>query len=199
MRSQYARLNDNIGRRIRHLNEKLNHTDNPLMQRGIQDQINNLKEFRSDLQQAKREGKADTGYLYEKEIEMKNSGNLSTRDKDIKERITKSAMDDIDETDYSSEYITQELRDLIDEYKSMVGKYVGISSELQQQAIMLADKASDFKTRYSSILDNETQELVMRMITNILHATSQVRRPYAEAQTTRERNQFMDFGILPDL
>lgn len=199
MRSQYARLNDNIGRRIRHLNEKLNNTDNPLMQRGIQDQINNLKEFRSDLQQAKREGKADTGYLYEKEIEMKNSGNLSTRDKDIKERITKSAMDDIDETDYSSEYITQELRDLIDEYKSMVGKYVGISSELQQKAIMLADKASDFKTRYSSILDNETQELVMRMITNILHATSQVRRPYAEAQTTRERNQFMDFGILPDL
>lgn len=199
MRSQYARLNDNIGRRIRHLNEKLNNTDNPLMQKGIQDQINNLKEFRSDLQQAKREGKADTGYLYEKEIEMKNSGNLSTRDKDIKERITKSAMDDIDETDYSSEYITQELRDLIDEYKSMVGKYVGISSELQQQAIMLADKASDFKTRYSSILDNETQELVMRMITNILHATSQVRRPYAEAQTSRERNQFMDFGILPDL
>lgn len=199
MRSQYARLNDNIGRRIRHLNVKLNNTDNPLMRRGIQDQINNLKEFRSDLQQAKREGKADSGYLYEKEIEMKNSGNLSTRDKDIKERITKSAMDDIDETDYSSEYITQELRDLIDEYKSMVGKYVGISSELQQQAIMLADKASDFKTRYSSILDNETQELVMRMITNILHATSQVRRPYAEAQTTRERNQFMDFGILPDL
>lgn len=199
MRSQYARLNDNIGRRIRHLNEKLNNTDSPTMQKGIQQQINNLKEFRSDLQQAKREGKADSGYLYEKEIEMKSSGNLSTRDKDIKERISKSEMDNMDEYEENNEYITQELRELIDDYKTMVGKYVGVSSNLLPQAIMLANRITDFKTRYSSIIDEATLNLVISMLDKLITATSAVRRPFAEAQTSRERNQFKDFGILQDL
>lgn len=199
MRSQYARLNDNIGRRIRHLNEKLNNTDSPTMQKGIQQQINNLKEFRSDLQQAKREGKADSGYLYEKEIEMKNSGNLSTRDKDIKERISKSEMDNMDEYEESNEYITQELRELIDDYKTMVGKYVGVSSNLLPQAIMLANRITDFRTRYGSIIDEASLNLVISMLDKLITATSAVRRPFAEAQTSRERNQFKDFGILQDL
>lgn len=199
MRSQYARLNDNIGRRIRHLNEKLNNTDSPTMQKGIQQQINNLKEFRSDLQQAKREGKADSGYLYEKEIEMKNSGNLSTRDKDIKERISKSEMDNMDEYEENNEYITQELRELIDDYKTLVGKYVGVSSNLLPQAIMLANRITDFRTRYGSIIDEASLNLVISMLDKLITATSAVRRPFAEAQTSRERNQFKDFGILQDL
>lgn len=199
MRSQYARLNDNIGRRIRHLKEKLNNTDSPTMRKGIQQQINNLKEFRSDLQQAKREGKADSGYLYEKEIEMKNSGNLSTRDKDIKERISKSEMDNMDEYEENNEYITQELRELIDDYKTLVGKYVGVSSNLLPQAIMLANRITDFRTRYGSIIDEASLNLVISMLDKLITATFAVRRPFAEAQTSRERNQFKDFGILQDL
>lgn len=199
MRSAYSRLNDNIGRRIRHLESKLSRENDKMMQWGYKENIQNLKNLRTEVQQAHKAGKDTVDFLYEKEIDMKSSGNLSTRDTDIRERKEKQMTDDERLERLWQKDGNSQMQELMDQYKKLEKKYVGVSGEEHDNAIMLADQLTDLRTRFGKFYTEDDAHRIDMMINNLLGATQETRRAYSEAQTTRERNQFKTLGILQNI
>ena len=199
MRTPYSRLNDNIGRRIRHLEAKLSRENEQMMQWGYKEQIQHLKDLRTEVQKAHKEGKDTLDYLYEKELDMKKDGNLSTSDRDIRERMEKTYTDDQEIwTDWMDED-TEQMEELFDEYSKLTQKYVGISGTEADNALLLADKFTEYRNRFGKYFDDVQAARIDKAINNLLSATSQTRRPFREAATSRQKADFSKLGILQPL
>lgn len=172
-RSAQSRLFDNIGRRIRHLNEDLRKDNGDLRQAGLERQKENLKKFRDKLrEQASKnpDGKLTNEQIYEATDKMKTDDKYTTNKKKIDEITRKMISSEPDE--FLDEFEDEDdIDSILAEFSMLSGKYIGQSgdSELRSDATTLIEECqSEINNSELSPAAKETLNKITRELTRAL-------------------------------
>lgn len=170
-RSPVSRLLDNAGRRVRTLKKKFLDAvakGDTLKQRMIEDQIENLEDFRKEIRRQNKKGKATTDYLYEKELELKESAKLTTKDKEIEKNAVDRAAN-IESAGYGSIMRDPKYASLFQRLENLNEKYVGVYAELadREEAQRAMDEISLIRTQESDSLTDEDREMLKALYDNL--------------------------------
>lgn len=170
-RSPVSRLLDNAGRRVRTLKKKFLDAvakGDTLKQRMIKDQIENLEDFRKEIRKQNKKGKATTDYLYEKELELKESAKLTTKDKEIEKNAVARAAN-IESAGYGSIMRDPKYASLFQRLENLNEKYVGVYAELadREEAQRAMDEISLIRTQESDSLTDEDREMLKALYDNL--------------------------------
>lgn len=146
-RSPQSRLFDNIGRRIRHINEDLRKNPDAFREEGLKRQKANLEEFRDELRQRAKQngGKLTQDQINDATYEMKTNENLTTDKKKIDDITRKMATSE--QNDFYDDFDADDIDNLINSFDTeLSGKYIGQSgdSEMRLSANIIADKAIEY-------------------------------------------------------
>ena len=170
-RSPVSRLLDNAGRRVRTLKHKFLDAvakGDTLRQRMIEDQIENIEKFRKEIRNQNKKGKATTDYLYEKEMELKESAKLTTKDKEIEKNAVDRAAN-IESAGYGSIMRDPKYASLFQRLENLNEKYVGVYAELadREEAQRAMDEISLIRTQESDSLTDEDREMLKALYDNL--------------------------------
>lgn len=170
-RSAQSRFFDNIGRRIRHLNEDLRNPENDnIRQVGLKRQIENLENFRKELRKEASknpDGKLTAEQIYEATIRMKTDDNLSTKKKVIDEITIKdlvgSGFKGFSSKEVSELISDPEIQALMKTFSDLKGEYIGQSGNptLRTKANIATETAKE-------ILKNELTEKQRQLVNQIV-------------------------------
>lgn len=172
-RSAQSRLFDNIGRRIRHLNEDLRKDNGDLRQAGLERQKENLEKFRDKLrEQASKnpDGKLTNEQIYDATDKMKTDDKYTTNKKKIDEITRKMISSEPDE--FLDEFEDEDdIDSILAEFSMLSGKYIGQSgdSELRSDATTLIEECqSEINNSELSPAAKETLNKITRELTKAL-------------------------------